>query len=336
MRASTAKFIAYNLRASKQAERRILIDLLKCANEAGVNISDCRYVGMGGSLFYDFHLIHRFLGVRQMISLEHDEEMYARSVFNCPYDFIKVRNETVAEFIESDVDGTRTIYWLDYDGGISPDIAADIISLGTHLQLGGFAFVTVYAEPPRSLEKTANEARLDYFFEALGEFSVGLTRDDMGNAAFPKTIHRVLIAAFKNAFAVRRDGVFRPLLQVQYKDSSTMVTVGGCFCEASSCDIVENRMKKDLPFLLDKNPPYKIKNLNLTERERALFDMAVTRSSSRSRQANKLRALGFKDGDFKAYKELIRFYLVITKVLFDLLVSHSSGTFATPSFSRGA
>jgi hypothetical protein len=153
MRESTAKFIAYNLRASKQAERRILIDLLKCANEAGVNISDCRYVGMGGSLFYDFHLIHRFLGVRRMVSLEHNAEMYERSIFNCPYDFIKIRNETVAEFIESDVEATRTVYWLDYDGGIGPEITADIISLGNHVKRDGFAFVTVYAEPPGAIKE---------------------------------------------------------------------------------------------------------------------------------------------------------------------------------------
>jgi hypothetical protein len=148
---------------------------------------------------------------------------------------------------------------------------------------------------------------LDYFSDTFGEFSVGLTKNDMENAQFPKTIHKMLVSAFKNAFAARRDGVFRPLLQIQYKDSSTMVTVGGCFCTEDSCDMVESRIKKDLPFLLGKNLPYKIKNLNLTERERSLFDMAVTRKTTRSHQANKLRSLGFKDKDFEAYNELLRF-----------------------------
>ena len=35
MKPSTANFIAYHLRPAKQAERRILLDFLKCANEAG-------------------------------------------------------------------------------------------------------------------------------------------------------------------------------------------------------------------------------------------------------------------------------------------------------------
>lgn len=48
MKESTASYIAYDLRPAKQAERRILLDFLKCANEVGITISDCRYVGMGG------------------------------------------------------------------------------------------------------------------------------------------------------------------------------------------------------------------------------------------------------------------------------------------------
>jgi hypothetical protein len=109
LKASTATFIPYGLRPAKQAERRLLLDFLKCANEAGLTVSDCRYVGMGGTMFYDFHLMHRFLGVNQMISLERDSDLHPRSVFNCPFDFIKVENKTVAEFLAADTDDKKTI-----------------------------------------------------------------------------------------------------------------------------------------------------------------------------------------------------------------------------------
>jgi hypothetical protein len=307
MKPSTAKNIAYNLRASKQAERRILIDFLKCANEAGVTISDCRYVGMGGTLFYDFHLLHRFLGVRRMISLERDAEMYKRSTFNCPYNFIKVRNETVSDFIERDRDNARTIYWLDYDDAISSDITVDINALGTRIKCGSFAFVTVYGEPPGALVKQNSEARLDYFVHNLGEYSDGLTREDMENSAFPKTVHYILVAALTHAFSARRDGKFLPLLQVQYKDSQSMITVGGCFCSEEAGNGIVERIKRDIPFLLSETLPYKIKYLNLTERERALFDLAVTRKGAKSRQTSILQELGFKEQDLQAYKDLIRF-----------------------------
>ena len=78
MKQSTAKFILYNLRPAKQAERRILLDFLKCANVIGVPISSSRYVGMGGTTFYDFHLLHRFLGINRMISLERNNAFAVR------------------------------------------------------------------------------------------------------------------------------------------------------------------------------------------------------------------------------------------------------------------
>ena len=307
MKPSTASFISYDLRPAKQAERRILIDFLKCANEGGVTISDCRYVGMGGTRFYDFHLIHRFLGISRMISLERDPDLITRSTFNCPFDFISVQHKTVAQFLAGDADDRKTIYWLDYDDGLSPEITGDITALGTRVKVGGFAFVTVYALPPGILEKMTKERRLEYFQQHLADYSIGLTADDMENSRFPETVHRVLVSAFTNAFSARADGQLQLLFQVQYRDSTPMVTVGGVFCEKRAVNRILRRVKADLPFLMGEEPPYKIRNLNLTERERAVFDMAVTKRRSNSRQANSLKSLGFKDQDFDTYRDLIRF-----------------------------
>ncbi len=306
MKRSTTSFIAYNLRPAKQTERRLLVDFLKCAYEPAHGISECRYVGMGGTMFYDFHLVHRFLGISRMISLERDSSTYSRSRFNCPFDFITVKNETVANFLASDQDESPTIYWLDYDDGISPEIASDITSLGTKLRVGGFAFVTVYAEPPGILERQSVEQRLEYFQTYLGELSLGLTSADMENSAFPNTVHRILMSAFANAFAARLDGAFQPLFQVQYKDSADMVTVGGCLSSPAVAPEFVRRVKADLPFL-SGNKLYKVRRLNLTERERLLFDIAVTSAAERTEQETSLRRIGFRKQDFDAYRDLIRF-----------------------------
>ena len=251
--------------------------------------------------------MHRFLGIKRMVSLERDAETHPRCKFNCPFDFIKVLNKTSADFLATDKIERKTIYWFDYDDGINPDITADIISLGTRVKLGGFAFVTVYAQPPGALETQSTQERLDYFQQEMGEFSVGLTLADMESEAFPETIHKLLMAAFNNAFAARTDGEFQPLLQVRYKDTSQMVTVGGFFCRSNEVSDIVGRLKDDLPFLMDK-PPYKIHSLNLTERERVLFDVAVTKRRTNSKQANSLRRLGFRKREFDAYRDLIRFW----------------------------
>jgi len=44
--------------------------------------------------------------------------------------------------------------------------------------------------------------------------------------------------------------------------------------------------------------------MNLTERERVLFDMAVTTSAANSDQSTSLKSLGFKKNDFDAYRDL--------------------------------
>ena len=308
---SSTNFIAYDIRPSKQAERRILMDFLKCANEIGVAVSDSRYVGMGGTTFYDFHLMHRFLGINTMISLERDPKAYRRCAFNCPFDFINVSRRTAADFLLKDRDERKTIYWFDYDDGFSREITADIVSLGTRMKLGGFGFVTVYAGPTGALEDFSTEQRLEWFQDELGEFSVGLTVSDMANTEFHKTLIKVLVSAFKNAFAPRMDGVFQPLFQVLYKDSTLMATVGGIFCGPEQAPQVVARVKQDLPFLL--NSPYRIRQLNLTERERVLFDKAVTKASLDSEEAERLRSLGFKEREFRAYRDLIRFHAALSR-----------------------
>lgn len=271
-----------------------------------MSIADTRYVGMGGTTFYDFHLMHRFLGVNRMVSLERDPNLQRRSEFNCPFDFVKVRKQTAAEFLAADSYRKPTIYWFDYDDSMGPSIIADITSLGTKVKVGGFAFVTVCAEPPRFYGKLSMEARLAEFQKEMGDFSVNLVAANMADAEFPNTIHRILVSAFAYAFAPRKDGQFQLLFQVQYKDSVKMITVGGCFCKESDAAPITRRVKSNLPFLL-REFPYKMRRLNLTARERLLFDIAVTKKRLNSRQANFLKTLGFKQDDFDTYRDLIRF-----------------------------
>jgi hypothetical protein len=116
---STAKWISYDLRPAKQSERRILLDVLKTAGEAGLPLSGYRYVGMGAVRFYDFLLVHRYLGIDHMISLEHDNKMFKRAEFNVPFSFIEVRNCTSTTFIADDSYSEPTVAWFDYDGGLA-------------------------------------------------------------------------------------------------------------------------------------------------------------------------------------------------------------------------
>lgn len=93
--------LSCDLRPSKQAERGILIDLLRIAGDCGFPIGNYRYVGMGANRFYDFLLLHNYLGIKDMVSLEHDSDMFKRAVFNVPYGFIDVKETSAQDYIAS-------------------------------------------------------------------------------------------------------------------------------------------------------------------------------------------------------------------------------------------
>jgi hypothetical protein len=246
---STAKFISYDLRPAKQSERGILVDLLKIGGDCGLPIRSYRYVGMGANRFYDFFLLHKYLGLQNMISLEHDADMFKRATFNVPYKFIDVRNMTVATFLANDESETPDIFWLDYDGGIGPDIVGDITSLSTRIKVGDFCFVTVFGGPPRALDGKSDEERLIKLNENLNDVAGSVKLEDVERASFPLAVHKILMAAFQNAFAPRHDGRFVPLLQVEYSDSKPMVTVGGAFLADGQAVAYRARVKSSAVFV---------------------------------------------------------------------------------------
>ena len=85
-----------------------------------------------------------------------------------------------------------------------------------------------------------------------------------------------------------------------------MITVGGFFCDPAKAKSVRRRVEIDLPFLL-KPTLYNIEKFNLTERERAVFDLAATKVGAENEQSEILTGLGFKPKEIAAYCDLIRF-----------------------------
>lgn len=308
---STAKYISYDLRPTKQSERRILLDLMKIAGDCGFPITKYRYVGMGANRFYDYLLMHKYLGVNKMISLEHDPKMYKRAMFNRPYSFIDVRNKSISEFISGDTFSDQSLLWFDYDGGINSDALADIASLATKLKLGDFCFVTIGGARPPSLEKNDENKVLAWMKEEFGDLAGEVTITDVEKSNFPEAARKALLAAFRYAFSTRKGCQFVPFLQVKYADSMTMVTVGGGLIDDAHVEKFKRNINHSLPFLrIYENILYEIKSLHLTERERVLFDRATTHTTAdeiENSQLHKIKKLGFGDDEIKAYKELIRY-----------------------------
>lgn len=308
MARSTGKFISYDIRPAKQSERRILIDILRSAGDAGLPINQYRYVGMGANRFYDFLLVHRYLGISNMVSLEHDHRFFARAAYNVPYNFIEVLNLTAGAFCATDSATNSTIYWLDYDGGISSSMVSDISAYAMKLKLGDFFFVTVGGMSPRPVERLSGEQRVAWLQDNIGPAAGHVSIDDVQDSCFENAVYKILKTSFQNAFAPRRDGRFEFYLEVSYSDSMMMVTVGGAFLHPAQSAALWAKLTVSMPFLhRRKDSLYHIQSFHITEKERALLDKAVTASGKKRAEQNLLKQLGFKKDEIDSYRELLRF-----------------------------
>lgn len=304
---SSARFVSYDLRPAKQTERRILLDLVALGRACGLDLSSYRYVGMGANRFYDFLLLHRYLGIHNMVSLEHDPDMAKRARFNVPYGFIDVREQSTADFIELDEFDVRSIYWFDYDGAIGLEVIDDIYSLGTAVSPGDFIFVTVGGEPPKAVRTKSSRQRADWYTVTFGDVASQIQPEDCEDSTFRQSVHKLLCTTFRHAFASAAD-VFSMPLQIFYRDTTRMVTIGGCYLRAPDDEEFRRRCQQELPFLnVEGYEPYSIPRLSLSERERQVFDLAATGRRKNSRAFNQLRSMGFKDRDVDRYRELIRY-----------------------------
>ena len=229
---STAKFVSYDLRPGKQIERKMMLDSFGAAIESGFGLSEYRYVGMGGNRFYDFILVHKYLGIEKMVSLEYDKRMLPRVLYNLPYNFIDVKNLDVQEFLARDRYAGNTIYWMDYDGSIGTNVTGDVASLAPRVKSGDFVFTTVCGAPPKRFRKMNSKERVEEVKEMFRELGESVTKEDMEDAQFAIGVDKILNAAFTNAFAARRGSAFRPFFQVGYKDGQDMVTFGGVLASA--------------------------------------------------------------------------------------------------------
>lgn len=73
--------VSYNLRPNKYVERHLFIELL--AMLVGTN-DPARfvYISLGGPQMEDHRLVHQQLNLHNMISLESDEVIHRRQLFN--------------------------------------------------------------------------------------------------------------------------------------------------------------------------------------------------------------------------------------------------------------
>jgi hypothetical protein len=293
----------------------VIADILKLASNAGVPIQTYPYVGLGGSVFYDFQILFRYLGIRRMTSLEHSPHLLERCEFNKPYRFIDIFPGTTSQYINSKGFSEPTLVWFDYDWRLSSMITSDIEALGSTLPIGSVIFITLCVEPPKSFQekKLDAEGKVAWLEEELQSAAANPQITDVSNSKFRFYVERVIKNAIKYSFAVRRPGKLVQLISAFYRDTAWMYTFGVAFVEDDQAAIIQKMIKSHLPFLHSES--YDIPDFNISERERRLFDQACTGKRQRRTMPSSLSKLGFSETDVEAYSHLMRYLPHYTETL---------------------
>lgn len=305
---STASFIAYDVRPAKQTERRGIMEFLNCAKHAGFDISNYRYVGFGGTKFIDFQLMERYIGFRHYQSIEHDEDIYDRCEFNKPFNSIKLFRGPLSVFLSTDKEAVNSVFWLDFEVGLSSDLFADVNSIAAKLRDGDVLLTTISAEVPsgKGERKQLLKSRLPSLKSSIDR----LKPDRLTESNFPETAGALLLLMFKSAFSSRiNEGRFHPFFKVIYKDSTWMCTVGGVFASVGSRRA--GKMKRAVATSLGAMCPpkaksfYRVPQFNFTQLERLLLDKSVV--STNTGYTRRLTRLGLDREELEAYALISRF-----------------------------
>lgn len=148
---SSHRAIHYGLRPAKNIERKMICEAIQRLAHFE-NIHNYRYIGFGSRYFSDFSLIHRTLGIHQMISIEKDTNNVDWFDFNKPYKCIEAlygHSNAVLPRIE-EWEKIPTILWLDYDGELEKNVFIDIELFCSSARPGSIILITVNADTDKT------------------------------------------------------------------------------------------------------------------------------------------------------------------------------------------
>jgi len=306
MKKSSAYKVQYDLRPAKQAERRILLEILKLGAKSGLDPSNYKYLGFGGFKFYDFEMLFRHLGIQDMTSLEIDESLFPRCHFNKPFGFIETHQVSLGEYLGTSTFRKPLVAWLDYDCPLTRDVVDDLQTIGSKAPVGSFVFATIDARLPSDWQKYTPAQRVGILSDELGGFALNPSSSNVQPNNFPKYAEKVLWAALKAGLSKRSDGIFLPLVRIFYSDTTLMITAGGLLCPSNIEAAFKKAFKSEFPFL-GGNRPFNIPSFNFTPRERHMLDVVVTSNRTEATLRNQLGRIGFTDEILEQYKKLARF-----------------------------
>ena len=295
--------VAYDLRPSKQVERRIMLDFFQRLSGSGVPCYQFRYTGMGSIHFIDHILFHKFLGLTKLASVERDGGIRKRVHFNRPFNIVEIEIMEIGDYIPTLDKDEKHIVWLDYDYRLSEDMINDVKSCSYFLPSGSFVLVTVNVEPAKNSKGPLDNYR--YYRDMAKDFwDPTWKADNFDRSQLPLRVLRILGKAFLEGVSGRKGVTVLPCFSFVYADGHQMATLGihlGSDDERGQLAKIKQQGASYLVLDYDEAPFY-IDVPVLTRRERLYLE-----SKMPSEDYSKVSQTGIQKEHFKNFAKVYRF-----------------------------
>ena len=218
--------VPYNLRPNKFVERQLFVELLGkiCSREPS---DEYVYISLGGPQLEDQRLVHRRLGIKNLISLESDPVVYKRQLFNLRPSYIQCWRANTSEFITNfdifteEYNDNKFVLWFDYASAQRYDQIVEYQTLLEKLQVSDILKITMNAAP----------------------FTLGNERDNESNVAVQKRRLKALRSQLED---------FLPANSIHYSDMTTRKLPSIlCNCiKKASLEATQNTNRQAVPLAL--------------------------------------------------------------------------------------
>lgn len=263
---------SYEVTPSKSVTRLIFVDLLRRLTPVG-SFKDYQYVGFGALEFIDFDLVHRQVGITDMISIEKDASGIARYEWNKPFSSIKVLAGRASTVLPT-IDWSRpSVVWLDYTEQLTEEVIGDVATLARVLVPGSILTITINATP--SLYGMDRLEALEHNITAE-RVPVGTTSNRLGEWGLAGVQYKVLIAELNMALGERGDHArFGQLLNIHYQDKARMQMIAGIISTPQMDEVLDKCRFDEVLETRTGEEALKVRVPILTLRERAWVDQRL-------------------------------------------------------------
>jgi len=300
--------VPYKLRPNKSVDRELFISLLNRLG-AVLRVEDYKYIGLGGPFLEDFRLIHARTGIKDMVSIEMDENTHKRQAFNKPIDSIECVYSSLEDYLADNSFDDPLILWLDYTG-------AEINQMKTFAEqiiereVFSILRITMNANPgslgdPGLSGEKLREWRLNTFVNNVGKssYTEGFTPNDVATSKYGKSVLKVLSLQVDDALLGCYDRKIVWALTTHYSDGQPMVTATLIIVPPENEEI--ERIVRDWEFQSEPFSPLVLDLPSLSTKER--LTMEINENPKEDMEYD-LPSSPLKQEPFENFKRFYRVY----------------------------